>query len=523
METQEVGLNVEFIPWGPDPAAIERIRCGLFEHPLVEEYLSGTRYRLLSFDMVDRRAKEAEPRPPGHYRATVYDYSNNRTVFVDGCLDEPEVVMVSEAAIQPLPSEEEFEAAVEILSRDPDLGEAIRTRQVQVYPAMPALLDVELPDGRVERTLGVGLYSREMGHRIVGVNMIQEVAVHEFGGIPNPSGSICGPASSGGCSGGANPGQLQVLIKQGSATLWTLTIVRPAASSGTNGSGIELRHVYYKGKQVLYRAHVPILNVQYGPDGASAGCGPTYRDWQNSETCFEATGNDFAAGFRLCSSPPKTILDSGSDAGNFRGVAIYVEGLEVVLISELQAGWYRYVSEWRLHANGRIRPRFGFSAVNNPCTCRSHHHHAYWRFDFDIRTAGNNRVEEFNDPPLFGSNWHKKSYEIRRLRDNSRKRKWRISNTSTGEGYDLIPGAGDGAADSYGVGDVWVLRYHGNEIDDGQGFTTDPAKSIAQLDKFLTGEKVEDKDVVVWYSGHFVHDEHAHDHIVGPELRPVNW
>jgi len=33
--------------------------------------------------------------------------------------------------------------------------------------------------------------------------------------------------------------------------------------------------------------------------------------------------------------------------------------------------------------------------------------------------------------------------------------------------------------------------------------------------------------VVVWYAGHFVHDENhpspATGHIVGPELWPVNW
>jgi hypothetical protein len=33
---------------------------------------------------------------------------------------------------------------------------------------------------------------------------------------------------------------------------------------------VELRYVDYKGKRVLYRAHVPILNVKY--DGNA--CGP---------------------------------------------------------------------------------------------------------------------------------------------------------------------------------------------------------------------------------------------------------
>jgi hypothetical protein len=76
-----------------------------------------------------------------------------------------------------------------------------------------------------------------------------------------------------------------------------------------------------------------------------------------------------------------------------------------------------------------------------------HHHHAYWRFDFDIKTAGGNRVQEFNDPPIIGnSNWHDKNFEIRRPRDPAHKRKWRVSNKATGEAYDIIPGAEDGIA-----------------------------------------------------------------------------
>ena len=86
-------------------------------------------------------------------------------------------------------------------------------------------------------------------------------------------------------------------------------------------------------------------------------CGP-YRDWQNAEGMIQATGLDVAPGFRLCNTPATTILDTGSDTGNDLGVAIYVQGQEVVLVSEMEAGWYRYISMWRLHADGTIRPAF---------------------------------------------------------------------------------------------------------------------------------------------------------------------
>jgi hypothetical protein len=231
-------------------------------------------------------------------------------------------------------------------------------------------------------------------------------------------------------------------VTKGGATIWRFLAVRPAASSGTNGSGIELRYVDYRGKRVLFRAHVPILNVKYDRDA----CGP-YRDWQNQESMIQANGTDVAPGFRLSSAPAGTILTTGSDTGNYLGVAVYVEGQEVVLVSEMEAGWYRYVSEWRLHTDGTIRPRFGFSAVQSSCVCNVHHHHVYWRLDFDIRTPGNNLVREFNNPPLSGGlHWHNKNFEIRRPRDPGRQRKWRVENTSTNEAYDVVPGPNDAAS-----------------------------------------------------------------------------
>ncbi len=208
------------------------------------------------------------------------------------------------------------------------------------------------------------------------------------------------------------------------------------------------------------------------------------------------------------------------------GVAIYVQGAEVVLVSEMQAGWYRYITEWRLHANGTIRPRFGFAGTENRCTCHIHKHHAYWRLDFDIRTPDHNTVEEFNDPPIVGnSNWHAKQFEIQRQRDAGHQRKWRVRNTVSGEAYQIVPGAHDGSPTSYGVGDLWVLRYHSGEIDDGQGFTTDPNLSRAHLERFMSPpESVANTDVVLWYAAHYVHDAGVEvGNRVGPDLIPTHW
>jgi hypothetical protein len=329
------------------------------------------------------------------------------------------------------------------------------------------------------------------------------------------------------------PGQALVTISQGNTVLWRFVVLRPAATAGpglsTNGTGIELRFVDYRGKRLLYRAHVPILNVRYKGDA----CGP-YRDWQHTEGKFDAQGADVVPGFRLCNAPPMTILDSGSDQGNFNGVAVFASGNQVTLVSEMEAGWYRYISEWHFHANGTLQPRFGFSAAQNSCVCNVHYHHVYWRLDFDIKTPGNNLVREFNDPCLPGfcpSNWHDKLFEIKRFRDPARKRRWRVLNTASGEAYDIVPGATDGSAitmpDSpFGRGDLWVLRYRSTEIDDGVVAIGPPFE--AGIDTWVNGESTKNQDVVIWYGAHFVHDVSQEPpgvfgERVGPDLKLVKW
>jgi hypothetical protein len=413
-----------------------------------------------------------------------------------------------------------------------DLRERLASGEIAVYRPMPPFLERRLPDGRVERTLTVGLRAtREDApfHEIVAVSMFERRVLRgDIDGVVHSGTRVCEPppGQDPGAAHGGLTGQCWITVRSGGQTLWRCLAVRPGASSGTNGSGIELKYVDYRGKRVLFHAHVPILNVEYGADGQALGCGPTYRDWQNAETPFEADGTAVAPGFLLCPQPARTIIDNGTDAGNFAGVAIYVQGAEVVLVSEMQAGWYRYITEWRLHANGTIRPRFGFAGTENRCTCHIHKHHAYWRLDFDIRTPDHNTVEEFNDPPIVGnSNWHAKQFEIQRQRDAGHQRKWRVRNTVSGEAYQIVPGAHDGSPTSYGVGDLWVLRYHSGEIDDGQGFTTDPNLSRAHLERFMSPpESVANTDVVLWYAAHYVHDAGVEvGNRVGPDLIPTHW
>ena len=544
MSSQPLEIDIE--PFGPDQktldSAAKRIQRG---GPLAKR-LKACKYRLLSVVAIDC-GKEREPSdgplPLDQFRATFYDYTNEIAIVCEGRLDKPGEYDFRERRYQPVPTNAEFDAAVAQLRKSADFSRVLKDDLLIPYRPMPPLIAQDRADGVVPRVVAVGLMPRASTR----ARAQQIGASHEIVGVQTGSGEIMrfsnaaprrARAEAVGCGAptGARQqtissaaGQAWITVTRNGEQLWRFLAVRPAASSGTNGSGIELRFVGYRGKRVLYRAHVPILNVKYDNDA----CGP-FRDWQNEEGMIQASGTELAPGILRCPQPPKTIFDTGSDSGNFLGMAVYEENGETVLVSEMEAGWYRYMSQWRLTDDGIIKPRFGFAAVENSCVCNRHHHHVYWRFDFDIKSAGSNRVFEHNNPPLSGGtdNWRPLNFEVRRPRNPARQRRWRVQNTQSNEAYLIVPGPNDGVARlspdwPFPRGDVWVVRAKRNaEYDDGVIATGPPYE--AGLDRFVSGESIRNQDVVLWYAGHFTHDltqeePATHGHIIGPDLVPQNW
>ena len=160
--------------------------------------------------------------------------------------------------------------------------------------------------------------------------------------------------------------------------VWQFCWLRPANSSGPNGSGLEISNVYYNGHQVLKRGHAPIVNVLY-PAG---GCGGCYRDFMREEEGF-LSNNVVAPGYSEPTSPcPQTVCeldatggdcpftgppDTCADAVCFEGVAAQKLADRLIMTTQTSAGWYRYTMRWTFHLDGRIEPFFGFTAVNNFC------------------------------------------------------------------------------------------------------------------------------------------------------------
>lgn len=496
-----------------------RAKSTLLDHDIVQVDFAGRDLWLVAHDVHDK-GQEAGQR----FTATIQDMDGGRVLLADGRFDELDYSTLIHANWQRPPSDDEFAWAVDTLkAEDPVIGPALEAGELVAYRPMPPLANLRDPDGNVERVVAVGLRSAAGEHRVIGVRTADGEILAEAPGVPGPSADDCGAPPGPAPAPVHGSRQARVRVWQGDTQLWDLVVVRPSASSGTNGSGVELRTVDYRGGRVLQRAHLPILNVDFGEEGVAAGCGPAERHWAHEEAAFEAEGDDPVPGFRLCTASPGTILETGIDGGGFRGVALWVDGDDLVVLSQLEAGPYRYVNEWRLAADGTIRPRLGFSAGTNSSTCKPHTHHAYWRLDFDVLAPGSNVVREHNHPPIRGeTRWHLMRFEVKRPRDASHERFWRVRHDRDGRDYSVVPGAGDGTADDFGAGDVWVLRFDPDEIDDGQGFTTDRARARAGLDRFVSGEPVHGEDVVLWYAVHVSHPGGDVDR-VGPDLVAGHW
>jgi len=219
-------------------------------------------------------------------------------------------------------------------------------------------------------------------------------------------------------------------------------------------------------------------------------------------------------------NPLKTMCDhpGSADQGTFKGVTVESTADHYKLTTQLRAGWYRYIQSWTFFKNGDIQPRFSFTVSNeNPgMAAKAHNHHAYYRFDFDIDGFPNDVIESYD-----GKAWHAITKEVSQ-RHNAQNAKWRVRDKGKNIGYEVLPGANDFAVpDAWSGADVWAVRYHGNEMDDGGPVGTD----AAHMNTLLNNEAMDGQDVVLYcrVAGRHTGGQ-ATCHYLGPTLRPFgNW
>lgn len=96
-------LTVDIRPFGPDPAALQQRADNLLGNRALRSALQRTGHQLLSVESLESDKKVARPRAADRFRATIYDYTNNRTLLADGSLRDPNRLEVVESGVQPVP------------------------------------------------------------------------------------------------------------------------------------------------------------------------------------------------------------------------------------------------------------------------------------------------------------------------------------------------------------------------------------------------------------------------------------
>lgn len=317
--------------------------------------------------------------------------------------------------------------------------------------------------------------------------------------------------------------------------VWEMCWLPPNNSSGPQGSGLELRNVYYQGILVLKTAHAPLLFAEY----TTSTC---YRDWKDSTSNVLAepavrnqlgTSVEFNATTSCDRSDHPTQsygacpfqLPGHTGVDCFGGVAIEDRGDHVVLTTQYNAAWYSYSSRFIFHANGSFEPLFGFGNYDGTNNGITHWHHNYWRLDFDI-DGPDNDVISVNDVV--------QATEFTGLRDltggpGGTERTWEVRDTVTNRGYRLMPSAADYITPTNEsgrnfhttdvIGTVYVPNEYGDLANNPLGACTMSHNNLANGGD-LDGPAGDGTDVVLYYRV-AVRDQTGVDSMVCKDAGPV--
>jgi hypothetical protein len=146
------GANIQAVqPWHAPVAQVQGFVATLLAHKAVTAHLGKARYRVLSSEPLETLSKDKQPAKPRHWLTTIYDYTNNQALLVKGRFPSASEVVVTPTKQQPLPSAEEWQDAVSIISEDKRLGALLANKQLTAYRPMPPLALEEGPNGEIDR------------------------------------------------------------------------------------------------------------------------------------------------------------------------------------------------------------------------------------------------------------------------------------------------------------------------------------------------------------------------------------
>lgn len=278
--------------------------------------------------------------------------------------------------------------------------------------------------------------------------------------------------------------------------------------------GLSLLKGYFRGRSVFHKLSLPVIRVKYVRDEDLShnplfgnGCGP-YNDqitWDPED--FGENLNPFRGPHHLVK-----ISDCGKRYICLRSKVLSDKKTWLELGVYARIGAYHIYQVWYLNNDGVIMPR----VFSKGLSCNlDHWHHPYWRFDFDLDGASNQRVNVFNGSKFAGFVNH----EGRFLNSWFGDARYNVQNLRTGLKAWIFPPAlnsenGIVGPTDFSNLDAYVRRYRPEED---RPWPHPPEREIG----FAAHENPDGGDVVFWSICHLFH--HAaegkdHWHEVGPTI-----
>lgn len=258
-------------------------------------------------------------------------------------------------------------------------------------------------------------------------------------------------------------------------------------STNNNSSGLVLSNVKYGDKEILAKASMPVMRVEYDNDV----CGP-YADILSR----------FALRAALSGAP-----DSACDGESVCQRTFDRNGEKMLEVgSNWQIGEYQIYQTWYFSENGYIDARVYSRGLQ--CTV-NHSHHAHWLFDFDIEGPENDQIRRETGVV--------ESTEFNDMRTTSAF--WTIQDSVTGQQVQVIPSSDDGQADDFSDTDVAVRAYKSSEVGRWQ------LGARGEIgDNYINNESINNNDLVFWYVSHLPHSASEGSsvwHASGPRIQII--
>jgi hypothetical protein len=313
--------------------------------------------------------------------------------------------------------------------------------------------------------------------------------------------------------------------------------------------GLELTQLYFHGESVIWRMGVPFTITQYD-SGAPVVYGP-FKD------VFGTPGSASVPGYgRGAMTIPWADCPRFLAGGTLlHGDKVCVETRDgpepaVNIWSRFNVFNYRFIQGWELDAKGHITPMIlmGGNLIdgNLGAAGANHHHHLYWRIDFDVASPGNDVFQSYGAcqtavpaPLVCGilgaaqPAWTDALLEGKHQNSAETLTKWRVKDLldlnaqGNPKSYEFTLGSYT-PADSFSSFDAMVVEYKGDTTELGYEVPTNPFDGDRALDAYITPPEVL-TDPVVWAVLHIYHDTRDEDrnsmsyHYASLNIRPNNF